>query len=359
MTDSDRPPSALAADDASPPHPPAVAPLAAAPLAYATAGATYKASGRASAVGVLAVVAGGLALAAVVGAALAALLLWDVRVPYIVTMVAPGVVIGLGVAWMIRRAKIRSRLAAGLIAGVCAAAAVAAVVGSLYVAAVYEYRDAVRAMLVARAAEASPDASPDDPAVRAIADGYVAEPFDLYDRTALIPAVGRGGPIGFLRSLTTKSRAFLLVAALFAVVAAVATTREVPARPFCEPCGRWYNEPYTAAVLPAELADPVVVALEADDTNQIRQIRRTWLDADLGTSCTVVQVYRCATCDALLADVAVMAGPAGTSTVMRPRRIDDAMRQALRRPEPEPARAVAAGGEPPTEPTKLSPGPDL
>jgi hypothetical protein len=327
---SDPPPTSFPAapSDAAP----------AAPLAYAAPGGAYRASGHASAAGILAVFAGGLAMAAVVGVGLTALLLWRVRIPDIAVMFVPGIAIGLGVAWLIRRAKVRNRLAAGLIAGFCAAATVAAVVGSLYVVAAYKNRDETRAILVQvyYGGETGPY-SPSDWEARV--DGYVARPFDLYDRAVLIPAFGRGGPYGFFTGLSRSGKSFLVTSGLLSVVAAVVTIRQTSTRPFCEPCGTWYNAPYTAAVLPGALADPVAVALEADDKEQVRQIRYAWRDAEIGSDFASVQVYRCPRCSGLLADVVI---GATASAHTPPRRIDDAMREALRPPEPEARPTVSA-----------------
>ena len=345
MADVDPQTNSRPADDGTAAWPVPV--LAADPLTYATPSGTYRASGRASATGILTALGGGLAMAAAVGVVLAALLLWRVRLPDIVVMFLPGVGIGLGVAWLIRRAKVRNRLAAVLIAGVCAAATVAAVVGSLYVVAAHKNRDALRTMLAdeyAATATAGGGSAAVPADVRARIDDYLSRPFDVYDRTVLIPAVGRGGPYGYFSCLTRSGKSFLIASGLLSVVAAVVTIRQTSSRPFCEPCGTWYNAPFTAAVLPGALADPVAIALEADDKEQVREIRRAWRDAEIGSDYTTVQVYRCPTCDALLADVVI---GATASAHAPPRRIDDAMREALRPPEPEPtAEAVPESKEP-------------
>lgn len=302
------------------------------PLTYAApAIATYESSGRVSAVGLLAMLGGGVLVAILVGTLVAVVLFLDVRVPFIVLYVGPGAVIGLAVSGMIRRAKVRSRAAVRIVSVTSALSAVIAVFLSFYVGSVLMYRNNVRDYWQSKLAQG---ALPDTTANRQVIDEALASPFRMYDYDVLMPAHQRGGIAGFLVSMQPAAQGVLYAVGIGTLITSLMLTKTAVAKgPFCEACNTWFSDPVTIAVLPFDWRDDVVRAIESNDTAKVRSMRSESYGGDFGVACTSVRRHTCPGCSATLVDVMVVAP--GESVVMKPRRVDEAMLEAMKPPESE------------------------
>jgi hypothetical protein len=316
---------------------PAVAPT----LGYLTEQG-YRATGRVEVGGVILSLAGGV-IAALIAAGIAmAWMLSPLPNWLILPMVAQGAAVGGVLAWLFKRYHFRSPAGGAAIGILCGLLSATAFHAGLYVRNVYAVRDELVADVEGRAKELG------EATASQINGGIRAHPFRIFDQVVLLPAVRRGGFTGYMIHRGPRIWALALGQAALVTWLAMKLGRHSASRPFCEDCQQWYNLPYNAAVLPADLGGSLALAVESDDPSNVMELHRAALkfSPNLGNRCAIARLYTCPGCKKRLVDVLVRVygRHAHDSPLLGLRRISPETATALKWEPSEPSSDAMGGG---------------
>jgi len=304
----------------------------AAPILSYPAEDTYRPTGRATAIGLILCLAGGLLAAAIAAAGAFAWVVSKLPSWLVLPMVGQGVGVGLVLAWLFRRNKVRSSAAAVVIGIVCGIASATLFHFGLYVRNALVVRDQLRQDWRQLGMDQTPTG-------RQMLDQIGSHPLQLFDRTVIFPRTRHNGFLGYMMIRGTRVQVMALVQATIVAWLAVALGRQTTAKPFCEDCGAWFKPPVNAAVLPADCGGALAEAIEADDPQRVYAVHRA-AGRELGTSCAVARVHACASCGKQYADVVIVAsaGASRSQRVVRQlRRVSPETVTALKWEAPDPA----------------------
>jgi hypothetical protein len=232
---------------------------------------------------------GGLAIA---GAAAGLALLWALSpLPqwFFLPIVIQAILVGGGLARLYGRLKFRNPPGAVAIALICALASATLFYFGLYVRNARHVRDQFLAD-IARLLPA------DSPAANRLVQQAKDHPLDVFDQQVIYPRTGRHGFWGYMVMRGPEIGGLAVAQALGIAFVAVRFSRETTRRPFCESCGTWFKDPVNAAVLPAAFADPLVLAVEQGDPNQVMELHKAAAGMDLDTSCAIARLHACPKC---------------------------------------------------------------
>lgn len=260
----------------------------------------YLASGKLELVGFIVALAGGF-LAAVVSAMV--VWLWMVFVEKgmifgaIVPIIGQGVIVGTALFFLFRRAKLRNAPLALGIGLLCAVSSAVSFQGAVYVDSVHKTEKRLRLDLIDQGvAHDSPRAK--------FAEAALSKPFDFYDRYVLLPKTGHRGFLAFLRLRWSSAGGWITFQVLALTITAGILGWNASNRPFCETCGVWYREPFTALAMGGKWKDSLAQAVEADDPKQVMAMLQGAADSP-GSRVTRVrcEVHRCPKCAGCLAEI--------------------------------------------------------
>jgi hypothetical protein len=284
----------------------------------------YRSTGHLNPVGLFIVIGGGL-VAGVISAGVA--YAWiSAKLPSLLflPMLAQGGIVAFVLVKLIRKTNMRNRQIAICIGVFCGVASAFCFQGIVYLKSVYALeRSAI-------AAFEQNGQSLNTPAAQHVLARLRANRFSTFDQFVLVPKVGRGGLIGFLKARNSTVWFFMCLQA--AVVASVVSRsiRPVAGHPFCESCAVWYQTPFNVSVTPVAFGDPLATAIENESIEEILAVRSVGEDI-IADNVAVARVYRCPKCGRQLCDVILkyFRPRATTSVRLTPHQISSEVYTAL------------------------------
>ncbi len=260
----------------------------------------YRASGRLEVGGLLIALTGGF-LAAIVSA----IVVWGwmafvekgMIFGVIVPVLGQGVIVGMALFFLFQWTKLRNAPLALGIGLLCALFSAMCFQGAVYVDAVHVTVKRVRLDLIDQGV------APDSQKAK-FYNAAIAKPFDFYDRYILLPKTRHSGFPGFLRLRWDHVGGWISFQVLALTITAGIMGWQASNRPFCETCGVWYAESFTAVAMGGKWADSLTQAVSADDPNQVLAVLQGAADSP-NSSVTRVrcEVCRCRKCAGCLAKI--------------------------------------------------------